>query len=247
VRVNDSSVAIVIPARFHSTRFPGKPLAVVGGKPLIEWVCRRARDVSGVDRVVVATDHKEIAEAVEGFGGDVVMTSGDHATGTDRVAEVARELTHNFILNLQGDEPVFPVGLIEEMIQELAGSDADIVTASHAIDSESEMNDPNVVKVVTDRSGNALYFSRSAIPGGHPKSGDVRKGFRHIGIYGFKRESLLRFADAGRTPLEKSESLEQLRALENGMTIRVLRTEYVTLGVDVPDDLKNVEKALATV
>lgn len=245
--MNNSSVAIVIPARFHSTRFPGKPLAVVNGKPLIEWVYRRACEVSGVDRVVVATDHKEIADAIEGFGGDVVTTSGDHATGTDRVAEVARGLKHGFVFNLQGDEPVFPVGLIEEMIRELAGSDVDIVTASHAIEDAAEMNDPNVVKVVTDRSGNALYFSRAPIPGG-PASGEERlAGFRHIGIYGFRRASLLRFAEAQRTPLEEAENLEQLRALEHSMTIRVIQTEYSTVGVDVPGDLINVEKALASV
>ncbi|MCZ6766715.1 MAG: 3-deoxy-manno-octulosonate cytidylyltransferase [bacterium] len=245
--MNDSSVAIVIPARFHSTRFPGKPLAVVNGKPLIEWVYRRAREVSGVDRVVVATDHKDIADAIGGFGGDVIMTSGNHATGTDRVAEVARGLKHSFVFNLQGDEPVFPVSLLEEMIRELAGSDADIVTASHAIEGAAEMNDTNVVKVVTDRSGNALYFSRAAIPCGHAPGGDGLAGFRHIGIYGFKRASLLRFADAQRTPLEEAENLEQLRALENSMTIRVIQTEYLALGVDVPGDLKNVEKALASV
>ncbi len=245
--MNDSSVAIVIPARFHSTRFPGKPLAVVNGKPLIEWVYRRACEVSGVDRVVVATDHKEIADAIGVFGGDVVMTSGDHATGTDRVAEVARGLKHDFVFNLQGDEPVFPVGLLEEMIRELAGSDADIVTASHAIKDVAEMNDPNVVKVVTDRSGNALYFSRAPIPGGHAPGEEKLAGFRHIGIYGFRRGSLLRFAEAQRTPLERAENLEQLRARENSMTIRVIQTEYSTLGVDVPGDLKNVEKALASV
>jgi 3-deoxy-manno-octulosonate cytidylyltransferase (CMP-KDO synthetase) len=242
------SVAVVLPARYHSSRFPGKPLAVVAGKPLIEWVYRRASEIQGVSRVVVATDHEHIASAVKSFGGAVVMTSGDHATGTDRVAEVATALDDELIVNLQGDEPVFPPALVEEMISVFAGdSSLDIVTAAHRITDAGEIENPNVVKVVMDRHGKALYFSRSVIPSmkaAHDNISDTAY-YRHVGIYVFKKESLLRIAGQAPTPLEQSERLEQLRALENGMSIHVVKTEHTTVGVDVPDDIKSVEKALS--
>jgi 3-deoxy-manno-octulosonate cytidylyltransferase (CMP-KDO synthetase) len=287
--VTSSGVTIILPARYHSTRFPGKPLAVIAGRPLIEWVYRRAGEVGGVSRVLVATDHDDIASVVRGFGGDVVMTNADHATGTDRVAAVARELNDDIIVNLQGDEPLFPPALVEEMIAVLAepaspgvprtvagGAPAraqpileglastcgvigdplkgtgrtrddnapkvDIVTACHPITDPDEINNPNYVKVVRDREGRAMYFSRSVIPAVRDKQ-EVHY-YRHIGIYVFRKDSLIRFAELEPTPLEKAESLEQLRALENGMTIRLVETEYSTVGVDVPEDLKTVEKAL---
>lgn len=241
-------VAVVLPARYHSTRFPGKPLAVVAGRPLIEWVHRRASEIRGVSELVVATDHEHIAAAVTAFGGKVVMTSGNHATGTDRVAEVARALRADVIVNLQGDEPLFPPALVEDMIAVFTGSDdPDIVTAAHPVTDPDEITNANVVKVVTDRRGRALYFSRAGIPSvtGH---GDTFEAvhLRHIGIYAFKKEALLCFADLTPTPLERTERLEQLRALENGMSVHVVRTDYLTVGVDVPDDIKNVEKALST-
>jgi 3-deoxy-manno-octulosonate cytidylyltransferase (CMP-KDO synthetase) len=286
-----SGATIILPARYHSTRFPGKPLAVIAGKPLIEWVYQRASEVQGVSRILVATDHDDIASVVRGFGGDVVMTSADHATGTDRVAAVARELDDDIIVNLQGDEPLFPPALVEEMIAVLAGgarvaakgpdpvaagprvlpvlegspnsppvlanaprgagarsappaTTIDIVTACHPITDPDEINNPNVVKVVMDREGRAMYFSRSAIP--FARDNRNERYYRHIGIYVFRRESLIRFAELEATPLEKAESLEQLRALENGMTIRLVETEYSTVGVDVPEDTKTVEKALTT-
>jgi 3-deoxy-manno-octulosonate cytidylyltransferase (CMP-KDO synthetase) len=196
---------------------------------------------------VVATDHEHIAKAVRAFGGSVVMTSGDHATGTDRVAEVAKTLDDDLIVNLQGDEPVFPPKLVEEMIEvfDRDGS-VDIVTAAHRITDASEIENPNVVKVVMDQHGRALYFSRSKIPSVRAH-GDASETvhYRHVGIYVFKRESLLRIAGEAPTPLEKSERLEQLRALENGMSIHVVITEDTTIGVDVPDDIKSVEKALS--
>lgn len=282
------SAAIILPARFHSTRFPGKPLAVIAGRPLIEWVYRRASAVPAVSRVVVATDHEDIARVVRGFGGEVVMTAGEYATGTDRVAAVAREVDDEIIVNLQGDEPVFPPTLVTDMIavlrdsygavdrafrapltSTLAPDDSravvarksretldppsqqsatslppiDIVTACHPITNVDEIANANIVKVVIDSSGRALYFSRSAIP--HTKDGALNHR-RHIGIYVFRRDSLLRFAELGPSPLEKVENLEQLRALENGMTIAVVTTDYTTVGVDVPEDIKSVEKALST-
>jgi 3-deoxy-manno-octulosonate cytidylyltransferase (CMP-KDO synthetase) len=252
--MNTPRFAVVLPARYQSTRFPGKPLAVIAGKPLIEWVYRRAQDIRGAECVVVATDHPAIANAVEKFGGDAVITSGDHRTGTDRVAEVARNLDCDCVVNLQGDEPVFPPELIEEMVTVLGRSEQiDIVTACHAVFDRDEFENPNFVKVVMDRHGRAMYFSRLPIPfgarashGGDVGGGDGPVGFRHIGIYAFRRSSLLRLSRMPQTSLEISEGLEQLRALEHGMVIHVVKTAQATVGVDVPEDIKNVEKALGT-
>ena len=246
--MSTSDVAIILPARYQSSRFPGKPLADIGGRPLIEWVYRRASEVRGVARVVVATDHDGIADAVRGFGGEVVMTSAKHSTGTDRVAEAARDMAHEIVINLQGDEPVFPPALVEDMINVLETSaETDVVTACHPIGNEEELQNPNIVKVVMDESGRALYFSRAAMPYRFgARGGEDGLGFRHIGIYGFRRAALLDFAAAEPTPLERTEGLEQLRALENGMTITVVKTDYSTVGVDVPDDIKHVEKALTS-
>jgi 3-deoxy-manno-octulosonate cytidylyltransferase (CMP-KDO synthetase) len=246
--------AVVLPARYASHRFPGKPLAVIAGKPLIEWVYRRAQEIRGAESVVVATDHTAIAETVEKFGGNVVMTSDDHRTGTDRVAEVAGTLDCDIIVNLQGDEPIFPPRLIEEMVATMGSSEKiDIVTACHAIVDRAELKNPNCVKVVMDLKGKALYFSRLPIPLGKetshgPDQQDGRGtiGYRHIGIYVFRTQSLLRLSRTAQTPLELSEGLEQLRALESGMIIHLLETTQSTVGVDVPEDVKNVEKALGT-
>ena len=247
-----SGFAIVLPARYESSRFPGKPLAVIAGKPLIQWVYERARGIRGAGRVVVATDHAGIAAAVKGFGGEVVVTTGDHRTGTDRVAEVARSLDADIVVNLQGDEPVFPTGLVEEMVAAIQSDPAiDIVTACHAIREEDEFKNPNIVKVVIGGDRRALYFSRSSVPhlfGTAPQEtiGDKPQGlgYRHVGIYVFRRTSLIRFSALPPAPLELLENLEQLRALENGMVIHVVETTQPTVGVDVPDDVKNVEKAL---
>lgn len=232
------SFAIVLPARYGSTRFPGKPLAVIAGRPLIEWVWRRATEVRGAACVVVATDDTRIADTVRGFGGEVVMTSGDHATGTDRVAEAARMLDTDVVVNLQGDEPLFDPAMVEEMVGRLAADpELDIVTASHPAGS-GDLDNPNAVKVVADLSGRALYFSRSPIPSGGGKV------LRHVGVYAFRSDALRRFASLARTPLEESERLEQLRALENGMRIGVIRVARATIGVDVPEDAKNVEMTI---
>jgi len=241
--------AVVLPARYGSSRFPGKPLAAIHGRPLIQWVVEAAGRIRGAEKVIVATDSRRIYRAVEAFGADVVLTSGDHATGTDRVAEVARSLDFDTIVNLQGDEPVVPQGLVEEMVSLLDGSaGTDIVTACHPIHDREETENPNFVKVVMDAGGRALYFSRAPIPsrfagdGGSPES---YPAYRHIGIYAFRRRPLLRFAALAPGPLERSEGLEQLRALENGMEIRVVVTQRSTVGVDVPEDIKIVEKALS--
>jgi len=238
--------SVVLPARYGSTRFPGKPLAKIAGKPLIEWVYRRASEIRGVSEILVATDDERIAEAARAFGARAVMTSSRHETGTDRVAEVARGLESEYVVNLQGDEPVFDPTLVERMIGALdATPEADIATACHPIASAEEYGNPNVVKVVCDANGRALYFSRAPIP--HGWSADTGGGQcprRHVGIYAYRKDALLRFAALPRTPLERSERLEQLRALEHGMHIVVVETQRPTVGVDVPEDVKAVEKVI---
>ena len=216
---------------------------MISGRPLIEWVHRRAERVRGAASLVVATDDARIAARVRDFGGDVIMTSGDHATGTDRVAAVAKKLRADIIVNLQGDEPVFDPALVERMVKVFSRHpDVDIVTACHALRDAGDFLDPHVVKVVFDRCGRAMYFSRAPIPSA---SRDQPAAWRHVGIYAYRRAALLRFARLPRTPLEITERLEQLRALENGMTIAVVETEHETVGVDVPADVKKVEKLLA--
>jgi 3-deoxy-manno-octulosonate cytidylyltransferase (CMP-KDO synthetase) len=233
---------IVLPSRYGSTRFAGKPLADISGRPLVEWVYRRASQVRGVGELVVATDDERIARAVESFGGNAVLTAGDHATGTDRVAEVARSRPYEVVVNLQGDEPVFDPRTVEAMVDRLVSApDTDIVTGCHPIEAKEDHDDPNVVKVVADRDGRALYFSRSPVPHG---ALEIGAAYRHVGIYVFRRESLIRFTSLEASPLERAERLEQLRALENGMTIRLIVTDTKTVGVDVPDDVKKVEKEL---
>lgn len=190
---------------------------------------------------MVATDDVRIAAAVRGFGGEVVMTRGAHQTGTDRVAEVAKSLRSDIVVNLQGDEPIFDPGMVEEMIAVMARDpEIDIATACHPIQDTESLQSPHVVKVVVDRRGRALYFSRAPIPSGALFDG--ARAFRHVGVYAFRRDVLARFSKLPRTPLEMAEQLEQLRALEHGMTMAVVETRHATVGVDVPADIKNVER-----
>lgn len=191
---------------------------------------------------MVATDDDRIAEAVRAFGGEVVMTREDHVTGTDRVAEVSRTLRSPILVNLQGDEPVFDPRMVERMV-DLLRRDAtvDIVTACHQIHTVAEFQSPHVVKVALDRRGHAMYFSRAPIPEGGLATGTA---YRHVGVYAFRREALARFARMPRSPLEIAERLEQLRALENGLRIGVVETKRATVGVDVPADIKNVERVM---
>jgi 3-deoxy-manno-octulosonate cytidylyltransferase (CMP-KDO synthetase) len=246
--MSSESFAVVLPARYQSTRFPGKPLALLAGRPLIEWVYRRAERIRGAGEVVVATDDVRIVEAVGKFGGRVVMTSNTHRTGADRVAAVARDLDYDVIVNLQGDEPVVPEGLVEGMVSAVRDMEEGIVTACHRIHDPTDLENPNVVKIVMNDLGRVLYFSRSPIPYGAWKSFHGRSAigaaYRHIGIYAYKKQSLLEFAELQPSKLEMKEGLEQLRALENGMAMRVIISEKPTAGVDVPGDIKNVEKLL---
>ena len=226
----DAAVAI-IPARFNSTRFPGKPLAEIEGKPLIEHVYRRVAKASFVNRIVVATDDRRIAEVVEGFGGTALMTRNDHLSGTDRLAEAAQGLApETLVVNVQGDEPMIEPADIDRAIEVAAAGDAEIVTLMTKISNSTEEN-LNRVKVVTDRNGMALYFSRSRIP----SRGTC---FLHLGLYVYRVDFLQKFTKLERTPLEIAESLEQLRALEHGYRIRVIEVENESWGIDTPEDLQ---------
>ncbi len=226
----DAAVAI-IPARFNSTRFPGKPLAEIEGKPLIEHVYRRVEQARLVSRIVVATDDRRIADAVGRFGGTAFMTRSDHQSGTDRLAEAAQQLAPDvLVVNVQGDEPMIDAADIDRAIAAAGRGDAEIVTLMTKL-SHSETDDPNRVKVVTDRDGIALYFSRSKIP----SRGTC---FLHIGLYVYRAEFLRKFTKLERTPLEIAERLEQLRALEHGYRIRVVEVESESWGIDTPEDLE---------
>jgi len=237
--------AIVIPARWGSTRFPGKPLHPLAGKPLIQHVWERCSAVPGVDRVIIATDDTRILETAFSFGAEVALTSPKHPSGTDRIAEVAKNLrTTGILLNVQGDEPFLDPRLAARLINALR-ADPRLQMATAACPLEpGEAENPNAVKVVCDVEGNALYFSRSAIP--FDRDGDVHPiRLRHLGIYAYRRSFLLDFVKRKQTPLEKTEKLEQLRALENGARIRVLTTRDVGPGVDTPEDARIAEKRLA--
>ncbi len=247
-------VTVIIPARYASTRFPGKPLADLCGKPMIQWVYERSARCESVDRVIVATDDARIAEAVKGFGGEVAMTRADHATGTDRLAEVAAGLDDDLIVNVQGDEPLIEPAMIEAAVMPLlADPSIQMGTLKTPLTSLEEYRNPNVVKVVTDRQGFALYFSRAPIPFPRDFQEDLELHWRmlatakHVGLYVYRRAFLLRYPTLPSTPLENQECLEQLRALEHGYRIHVAETRLTGLGVDTPEDLEKVRiKIMAT-
>lgn len=239
--------AVIIPARYASTRLPGKPIIErtreVTGKYIIQHVYERARRAPSVERVIVATDDERIARAVRSFGGEACMTSPDHQSGSDRIAEVARALDQPVIVNVQGDEPDIHPEQIEQVIGLLNDDeDAAMGTLAHPIESEAEWRDPNVVKVVLDARGYALYFTRSPVPftrdaGGWSDAGPVNP-LRHLGIYSFRREFLFRYTSLPPAPLELAERLEQLRALGAGYKIKVGITPFPCIGIDTPADLE---------
>jgi 3-deoxy-manno-octulosonate cytidylyltransferase (CMP-KDO synthetase) len=238
------NVIAVIPARMGSTRFPGKPLARISGKPMIQHVYENASACRLLDRVIVAADDRAVQQAVLDFGGEVFMTSRDHQTGTDRVAEVARTLDAGIVINIQGDEPLLPPDAIAQAVRPLLQDELLMMsTLKTALRPEDDPRDPNIVKVATDARGRALYFSRSPIPFDRNEPPAARL-YRHIGLYVFKLNFLLAFTGLPRTPLEQAESLEQLRALEHGYSIYVAETPYYPLGVDVPSDVGRVEAVL---
>lgn len=234
-------VLCIIPARYASTRLPGKPLRDIAGKPMIVRVYERAVQARLVRDVVVATDDERIRAAVEAHGGRAVMTRADHATGTDRLAEVAARMTdYDLVVNVQGDEPLIEPAVIDALIEPfLADETLSMATVKTEIHDAAEAENPNNVKVITDVNGNALYFSRARIP--YARSAGA-KVYKHIGIYAYRRDFLLDYARMEQTPLELSESLEQLRALENGRRIRVVETDAVFIGVDTEEDLTAVNE-----
>jgi 3-deoxy-manno-octulosonate cytidylyltransferase (CMP-KDO synthetase) len=237
-------VAVIIPARYGATRFPGKPLADLGGRPLIAHVVERAKKARGVSVVAVATDDERIAAAARSAGAEAILT-GEAATGTDRVAVAAKRLTPgpDLVVNLQGDEPLIEPEAIEALLSAMTSSGAEMGTLARPLE-DGELERTQVVKVVTDLQGNALYFSRAPIP--HRRAGGASPRARaHVGIYAFTTACLHRFAALPPTPLEQEESLEQLRALEHGIRIRVADTAYRGFGIDTPEDLARARALLA--
>ena len=230
-------VLCVIPARYASTRLPGKPLALIAGKPMIQHVYERAARAAIPSEVVVATDSELVAEAVRNFGGKVMMTSPEHPSGTDRLAEVALSYGDaDVIINVQGDEPMIPPEIIDRLAQAFEDNeDLNMATLKTVMD-EADYNNPNTVKVVTDQNGYALYFSRSLLPYPRNKTADF-KVYKHVGIYAYRRSFLLSYAAYEPTPLEQIEGLEQLRVLENGERIKVLECKFKGIGIDTPEDL----------
>ena len=237
----------VIPARYAAQRFPGKPLALITGKPLVQRVYEQAKKATRLDDVVVATDDTRILEAVEKFGGTAMMTPATCPSGTDRAAEVSRDYPAELIVNIQGDEPLMRPEMIDQLV---AGMQADpgcvMGTLARPVTSEEVWANPNVVKVVFGANGNALYFSRCPVPFVRDASGGfvAGKSFKHIGIYAYRQEFLLKFVALPQGALEQTEKLEQLRALENGYGIRVWVTPHDSIGVDRPEDVAIVEEIL---
>lgn len=239
-------VVIVIPARFGSTRLPGKPLVLLAGKPMIQRVYERAKMAERADRVIVATDDERIVKAVESFGGTARMTRTDHRTGTERVAEVAAHEKGDVFVNVQGDEPLLDPAAVDTAVDALLEEPAAaIATVATLIKSPADIMDPNVVKTVLDFENNGLYFSRAPIPWVRDTASKIQvRHLKHLGLYVFQRDALLEYPTLPRGELERIEQLEQLRWLENGWKIRVAEVEHDAVSVDVPDDVARVEKLI---
>ena len=233
-------VAVFIPSRYGSTRLEAKPLADICGKPMVQWVYECASKATLADYVAVVTDDERIMKAVEAFGGSAIMTSPLHRSGTDRIAEAAASVDAGIIVNLQGDEPLMEPGMVDEAIRPMLDDPSVVIsTLKTRITDEEEYTNPNAVKVVTGLNGDALYFTRSPVPN---IKGDFASGvaYKHIGLYVYRRDFLLKFPTLEATPLEVAERLEQLRALENGVSIRVVETAFNTIAVDTAEDLEKV-------
>ncbi len=226
----------IIPARYGSRRFPGKPLAEIQGKSMIQWVYEGAKQANSLKNVIVATDDDRIAQTCNSFGAEVWMTSPNHRSGTDRVAEVAHQIDSPIIINIQGDEPLLKGKSLDSLVEALQNESTDMATLAIKIEDLTLIDDTNLVKVVTDNEGFALYFSRSSLPF---QASDYF--FQHVGIYGYQREFLLQFSQWPPGRLEKAERLEQLRALEKGYRIKVILSPHSTLSVDTPEDIIKLE------
>jgi 3-deoxy-manno-octulosonate cytidylyltransferase (CMP-KDO synthetase) len=235
----------IIPARWNSTRFPGKPMYLIDGKPLLRHVWERCLKARHLDFVIIATDDMRVAVAAFDWGAEVALTSPRHSSGTDRVAEVAKRARQfAYVINIQGDEPLVEPRLINKLVEKLRSDrKIDMVTAAHPFASPAEASSPHQVKVVVDCNGCALYFSRARVP--YTTNKHPPLFLRHQGIYGFRRNALLQFVKWKTTPLERTESLEQLRALENGVKVHVLVTAQGSPGIDTPQDARTLELKLA--
>jgi 3-deoxy-manno-octulosonate cytidylyltransferase (CMP-KDO synthetase) len=258
--ISREQVVAIIPARYASSRFPGKAIVDIAGRPMIQWVYERTRQAAGVGRVLVATDDARILRVVEGFGGTAVMTATSHPTGTDRLAEVAATLDAELIVNVQGDEPLIEPSAIDAAMAPFAADAALVMSTLRCpIPTLDELFDISITKVVTDEQDFALYFSKAPIPYHRDAWGAIAGmvarlrlaggtppvvGWRHIGLYVYRRTFLLEFARLPQTPLERLEQLEQLRALEHGYRIKVVPTQYVSIGVDTPEDVAKVGRLL---
>ena len=237
--------AIIIPSRYASTRLHAKPLIEVGGKPIIQWVYEKATKVKLADTVIIATDHEEIFNCAKSFGANVEMTRADHKCGSDRIAEVAqRHEDFEYIVNLQGDEPMITPESIDGVISALHNNkNADIAMLLREIKDPEEAENPNLVKCVKDENGFALYFSRSKIP--YERNANEAVFYGHIGLYGYRRDSLFKMTSLSQTMLEKAESLEQLRALQSGMRIITTVVDFIPVGIDTKEDVERFKAALA--
>ncbi len=240
-----NKTAIIIPARYGSSRLEGKPLLKVCEKPVIQWVYEKAQQAKLADMIIVATDDERIFNAVKAFGGEVEMTSVNHKCGSDRIREVAeRHPEIAYIVNLQGDEPLIKPESIDAVARNVQEDDkADISTLIRVLTDEEEINNPNLVKCVVDNNGYALYFSRSKIP--YERNKNVATFYGHLGIYGYKRDALMKMTSLPQTPLEKTESLEQLRAIESGMKIKTSVVDFVPVGIDTAEDLEKFKQIVA--
>ena len=241
-----SKTAIIIPARYGSSRLEGKPLIEVQGKPIIQWVYEKAAMSELADIIIVATDDSRIFDAVKAFGGNVEMTSANPKSGSDRIREVAeRHPEISYIVNLQGDEPLITPESIDEVIRNVKDDiAADISTLIRPLTDENEINNPNLVKCARDLNGFALYFSRSKIP--YERNTEIAEFWGHLGIYGYKRDALFKMTSLPQSPLEKTESLEQLRALENGMKIKTSVVNFVPVGIDTKEDLEKFKEIVSS-
>lgn len=239
------SILAVIPARYASIRLPAKVLADIHGKPMVQWVYERAKKARGIDSVIVATDEDRVFQAVRAFGGEALMTSSDLSSGTERVAAVADKVPADIYVNVQGDEPMMDPLAIESALELVSSGRFPMGTAMTPLQSETELADPSVVKVLVDRNSRAIYFSRFPIPYSRgPKPVSDYACRRHVGLYVFTREMLMRFRDLPPSPLERGEVLEQLRAMEAGIPIGVAEVRFTAIGVDTPEDLEKVRRNL---
>lgn len=236
------NIVAIIPARYASSRFPGKPLAMIHNKPMIQWVYERVNGIDFINSVYVATDDKRIFNKVEEFGGRAIMTSNEHKSGTDRIAEAIEKIEDNvdIVINIQGDEPMIKPAMIEQLVSAFEDENVNMATLKKQLHNDSDINNPNIAKVITDKNNDAIYFSRSLIPFDRDKINNI-KYFKHIGVYAYTKDFLMKFSQLDKSNLEQLEQLEQLRVIENGYKIRVIETEYESIGVDMKEHIAKVE------